>query len=37
MITDTRQNYRVLLPGLLLGLAVFALLISLSSIHQHLV
>jgi len=34
MITDTRQNYRVLLPGLLLGLAVFALLISLSSISQ---
>jgi len=31
MITDTRQNYRVLLPGLLLGLAAFIILIFLSN------
>ncbi len=31
MITDTRQNYRVLLPGLLLGLTAFIVLVFLSS------
>ena len=34
MITETRQNYRVLLPGLLLGLTAFVILIFLSSMPR---
>ncbi len=34
MITKTRQNYRVLLPGLLLGLTAFITLVFLSSLPR---
>jgi len=34
LITETRQNYRVLLPGLLLGLIAFIILVFLSSLPR---